>query len=292
MQKILFLGGTGLLGSYLVKSFTECCEYKVIIHGFNNKSDFQVDITNSVALTQLLDLVKPDIIFNLVALTDVEKCEINPANAFLLNTRIVLDIANWLKSNTYSHLIHISTDHVYDAQQLNREEDVLPKNYYAYSKYAGELSALGSQTTILRTNFFGKGLIKSRESITDWLLRILKERECAHVFDDVFFSPISMKSLSYYINLIAKIKPIGTFNLGSNHGMSKAEFAFSFANACRLNSGNLTPSSVHESKNIKVYRPKDMRMNNSKIESLLHIKMNSLEEEIGIVSREYKLYEG
>jgi dTDP-4-dehydrorhamnose reductase len=90
------------------------------------------------------------------------------------------------------------------------------------------------------------------------------------------------------IELSITKKPIGTFNLGSRFGMSKATFAFKFAQALALDETCLTPMDSVEATFLKTTRPKDMRMNSSKFELSMGVVLPSLAHEIECVARSYR----
>jgi dTDP-4-dehydrorhamnose reductase len=233
-------------------------------------------------------LINPDVIVNLIGLTDVDRCEEQPNEAFLANVRTVENITNWIKQEkTSCHLVHISTDHVYDGANLHSEVPVTLTNYYAFSKYAGELAASSVSSTILRMNFFGRSNCTKRISLTDWLYRALSNGDHIQVFEDVLFSPLSMTTLSENIEMIIQKKPIGVFNLGSRAGMSKADFAFAFAEELNLPTRTMTRTTTDKVMFLKTYRPKDMRLDSSKFENILGVKLPLLIDEIKRVAKEY-----
>jgi dTDP-4-dehydrorhamnose reductase len=285
-NKILILGGSGLLGSSLIP-YLRNRGYLVEFQGLQHAAHFNVDLSERESTFKLLTLINPSIIINLVGLTDVERCEAQPNQAFMANVRTVENIAAWISRKQFCHLIHISTDQVYDAPYLKNEQQVSLTNYYAFSKYAGEMAATMVPCTILRTNFFGMSLCDKRESFTDWIFRTLSNQECIQVFDDVNFNPISIKTLAKMIELTIKNKPIGIFNLGSHEGMSKANFAFAFAEAANLSTITMARASITQATFIKTYRPRDMRMDCLKFENLLGIKLPMLISEINQVAQEY-----
>ena len=226
----------------------------------------------------------------MIGLTDVDLCEAQPNEAFLANVRTVENVADWIKQeNSSCHLVHISTDQVYDGvATLHTEDEVALTNYYAFSKYAGELAAARVPSTILRTNFFGRSHCSKRESLTDWIYRSLVNSNALQVFDDVMFSPLAMSTLSEMIELSAQNKPIGVFNLGSHDGMSKADFAFAFADELDLSTRVMKRTTTDQVTFLKTYRPKDMRMNSTKFENTLGIKLPQLKDEIKRVAKEYR----
>ena len=81
---------------------------------------------------------------------------------------------------------------------------------------------------------------------------------------------------------------VGIFNIGSNNGMSKADFAFLFANNLNLKNDNMKVISISDAKFIKTYRPKDMRLNLEKIETSMLISLPILADEITRVCKDYE----
>ena len=285
-MKIVVTGASGLLGTTLTP-FLKLNGHEVVSVGRSPDSDVICDLTDLHATRSVLDKLLPDTILNLVALTNIEKCEKNPNLAYLVKCRVVENIADWTRSSKVEcHLFQISTDQIYDGSGPHGEDNVTLTNYYAFSKFSSELAAGNIKSTILRTNFFGKSANQERKSFTDWLLKSATLKENFVLFDDVFFSPLSMTTLSeIFLKLITQ-RPIGIFNLGSRRGLSKADFAKSFLNLSGFDISNVNSISIDEAPFIEVYRPKDMRMNISKIENLLNTAP-SLETEIRRVVGEY-----
>jgi dTDP-4-dehydrorhamnose reductase len=279
MKNILITGASGLLGCNLTP-YLRSRGYSVKTLSRTKKTDEQADLTDVLQVFTVLNKVKPDVIINLAALTNVDICEENPHLAYLYNVRIVENITKWISEVGDScHLLQLSTDHVYDGLGPHKENDVNLTNYYGFSKYAGELVASSVNSTILRTNFFGPSECIGRESLSDWIVKALKNNEKITVFSDVSFSPLSLKTLVKLIGFVIAKQQNGLFNLGSKDGLSKAEFAVSLANILSLPIHNMTKD-ISTSINLKTYRPKDMSMNSSLFEKVFDIKLPTLKNEI------------
>ena len=68
---------------------------------------------------------------NLVGLTSVDICEKKINLAYLTNTRTVENLVHWISdSRANCHLVQISTDHVYDSDDLHTEDMITIKNNY------------------------------------------------------------------------------------------------------------------------------------------------------------------
>ena len=116
-------------------------------------------------------------------------------------------------------------------------------------------------------------------SFSDWVTEKLLTASETLFFDDIFFNPLSMNSIGKYIDMIIKKQVPGIFNLGSNGGISKAQFAFEIAKLMELSTEKVLRGSVSEA-NLIAVRPKGMIMNCKKFETVFDIALPSLVDEI------------
>jgi len=288
LKKILITGSSGLLGSSLVCSLKSQDLNVLTLSRDGKNTDLKCDLTKKNHVFKILDDLKPEIIVNLAAQTDVDKCEIDPNNAYLGNIKVPLNISEWLSKNMYiSHVIHISTDQVYGQKKIHKEEDTFFTNIYGLTKYSGEIVFKNLPHTILRTNFVGRSNCKNRSSLSDWAVRSAKDKKEITVFKDIFFSPLSMKTLIEMIEMIIQ-KPItGTFNLGSKGSLSKAEFIMELIQGLDLSTRNVR---IDNSDSLKLIapRPKNMVMDSGLFENAFKIKMPSIDREIARIIEEYE----
>jgi dTDP-4-dehydrorhamnose reductase len=286
-MKVLVLGAGGMLGATLVPALN-AQGHIVVSHARTGKGPAVADLNDAFTSRTLITTIAPEVTVNLVGLTDVDKCESAPQLAWRANVHSVENIASACRA-AGCHLIHISTDQIYDGAPARLESQACPGNYYALSKYAGELAALSIGATVLRTNFFGASRHPHRRSITDWLHHALTHSQPLNVFDDVFFSPLSMATLSTMIGYSARLRPAGVFNLGSRDGLSKADFAFTFAGLLGLPEKLMTRVSIRSAE-LKAWRPRDMRMNSSQLERTLGVVLPRLVDEIEIAAKDYRAH--
>ena len=176
------------------------------------------------------------------------------------------------------YLIHFSTDHLYHKKGYSKENEVILKNYYAYSKLQSEKYAQKVKSSIIRSNFFGNSILSNKKSLSDWIIVNLKKSKKINVFENIFFNPITFETLSKIIELIILKKKKGLYNIGSKNGFSKSKFARLIAKHKQMDLNLIT--NINSSKIFKTKRPKDMRMNVNKFEKLYNFKMPYLEDEI------------
>ena len=285
--RLLVLGGTGLLGSKLCLPRDETC-FSWVMHGRSSGGDVRADLQDKAQTKAMLSDLRPDGIVNLVALTDVDRCESHPTEAFLTNVRTLENVVSCAREvGIAPKIMHISTDQVYDGLGPHYESQAKPANYYAFSKYMSEMIAIAAQGVVLRTNFFGKSLCASRDSFTDWIFRSSVNEAKISVFNDVWFSPISMQKLASCIEIVYDLDLCGIYNLGSRNGMTKAEFSYAFCEAVGLPTKNMSSLPIAKASSLACYRPKDMRMRTEAVEVMLGEQMPSLQDEIIEVAKDY-----
>jgi dTDP-4-dehydrorhamnose reductase len=286
MKKVLITGGTGMLGASLI-SHLKRADFQTVVQGYKQQANVNVDMTDKKEAIEVLKDLNPDIIINLICLSDVEENEKKKDLAYSLNVKPVENITHWIQDKKPEvQFIHVSTDHLYDSEGLNTEDNINIRNQYASSKYDSEQIASEVDSLILRTNFFGKSEIKERQSFTDWIDISTKEKRFPiNLFEDVYFSPLSLNTLSKMICHILKYDFSGIFNLGSRDGLSKADFAYAYSNFLNENRENTKLISVDDL-NFLASRPKGMMMDVSKFESAFNIKLPTLESEIESYKRE------
>jgi dTDP-4-dehydrorhamnose reductase len=287
MGSILIAGATGLLGSSL-EPVLKTAGHHVLRHGNRQSADVRCDLSNRGSTVEMIAAAQPDVIVNLVALTDVDFCEMHPDAAYRANTLSVQNLCHAIKLVRPSpYLVHLSTDMVYDGAGPHPEDRVTIRNTYALSKLAGELAASQVDNTILRTNFVGRSHAAGRAGLSDWLFESLSGEVAINVFDDVLFNPVSISTLCSILVRVVNDRPLGLFNLGARDGFSKAQMAFEFANCLGLSTRAVSRSSIDSMASLKARRPKDMRMDCASIAKTLDVKLPTLTQEIREIAKDY-----
>jgi dTDP-4-dehydrorhamnose reductase len=277
-MKVLVTGSTGLLGSVLLPHL-RAHGFEAIGHGMTQKADIQADLCDINQARRVLQAVAPDAIVNLVCLSNVDTCESNPNLAYRLNVLALENLVKAVDERSGVRLIHVSSDQIYDGPGEHKEDDITPRNVYAITKYAAELVALHANGLILRTNFFGKSHAEGRASFSDWLIQQFHSGKSFVLFTDVFFSPLSVESLSKMIAMALLSDIRGVFNVGSHAGMSKRDFAYALAARVGVSTGAAREGHSTDV-SLKASRPTGMLMDCGKFEAAFGLKLPTLREEI------------
>ena len=275
-MNILVTGSNGLLAPYIIKSLST--KNNVISCSKSNGPN-QIDLANFSLVKKFVEEINPDILIHCAALTDVEKAEKEPNLALINNCNVTKNLIKNISE--HCHFIYISTDQVYSkSSELHIEGNEKPVNVYGKTKWLGALEARKHKnTTIIHTNMFGKSISHNRKSFTDNIINTLKNHDELNLFEDSFFSPLHIEDIAYYINKIILKNIYGTYNLGSRNGMSKKNFIIEMSNHLGLSLNNT--SSIQSSKiKSRTNRTLDLRLNVSKIEKVLDLKMPNLIDSI------------
>ena len=189
-MKILLLGSNGQLGYEATR--TLFCYGDLVAVDYPD-----IDFTKPDQLIKFVKEVKPDLIYNAVAYTDVDKAELEPEKAMLINCHTPGEVANYCRKNNVP-LIHFSTDYVFDGQKndLYSEEDIPnPINIYGKSKFAGEQTIIESQCifVIFRTSWVysmrAGGFVKK---VINWA----QNNEELRIVDDQIGNPTWARTLA------------------------------------------------------------------------------------------------
>ena len=277
-MRVLIAGASGLLGTTLAPVLVEA-GHEIIRHCYRHSGDVACDLTNRQATQAMLNAVRPQVIVNLVACTDVDQCERDPHGAYLLNVRTVENLVAGMNDKHKAFLIHISTDQVYDAAGPSREDDIRLTNTYALTKYAGELATQGLPTAVLRTNFFGHSHLPGRRSFSDWVLDNLRNAVPTVAFADIMVTLLAMPTLCRMIARVIENPVVGTFNLGSHGAMSKADFIFEVARVYGLPTDAVRRGAASDAI-LPTYRPKDMSMDSHRFEAIFDVTLPRFKDEI------------
>ena len=117
--------------------------YDVIRQSRTQSDCINIDPLNAEEIKSALLSIKPKVVINLIALTNVDQCETKPVLAYKANYLPAYNIANAIKENDPSiKSIYISTDQLYCKNGYSKEHSIQPLNIYSQTKYL-EILQLG-----------------------------------------------------------------------------------------------------------------------------------------------------
>lgn len=240
-MKILVTGSNGLLGQKLIRLLGNKPDIELLAtskgaNRVSNQEGYQyqsLDITNQQEINAVFDVFKPDTVISTAAMTNVDTCEDNKTLCWDLNVNAVkYMIAAAEKHN--SHLIHLSTDFVFDGEAGPYKETDQPKplSYYGESKYEAEklLQASNIKWSIVRTIIvYGVAENMSRSNIVLWAKEALVKGKPLNIVDDQFRSPTLAEDLAMGCWLIAEKEAQGIYHISGKDLMSILDLIYAVA---------------------------------------------------------------
>lgn len=278
LQKVVVFGASGLLGPYVCDALLHN-GFSVVPVGKDN-AETSCDLTSPAATKAFIAKQAPDIVINLVAMTNVDACEEHPGTADIMNHQTVANIVSALPAET--KFVHVSTDQVYSDgfPTPHKEDTVAPVNVYGRTKLLGEEAALKHEgALVLRTNIFGESRTRGRTSLSDFFIKSFTEQTPIKLFTDSIFSPLHMTTVGEMLVKCLRQNVSGVYNLAARTGLSKADFALHIAKNLgtpTINAECLESSAVDG----RAPRPKRLNLDVTKLEQTLGTTMPTLEEEI------------
>ncbi|MFN5621573.1 MAG: dTDP-4-dehydrorhamnose reductase [Flavobacteriales bacterium] len=265
LKHILVVGAGGQLGHALRSIATEFPEFRFT---FWERAD--LDITVESWVKERIASLKPDIVINAAAYTNVERAEEDHEGARNGNALAPGYLAEACKF-IEALLVHISTDYVFDGAEERpyTEEDIPhPLNQYGFSKLEGEraIDAVFDHYFILRTSWlYGT----YGHNFYNMMLRLAKERGELNVVNDQFATPTWVGLLARDILSMLKRKYVQGVSIpcGLYHYTHDGTASWwDFANAIMEVHGMHVPVHAVDSNHFptKAKRPGYSKLDNSK----------------------------
>jgi dTDP-4-dehydrorhamnose reductase len=188
-MRIAVVGARGQLGAAVAH---ECAP----AHDTITFSHADLDVTDDRAVASAIAGVKPDVIVNGAAFTDVDAAEDRPIDALNINAFAVRALARAAHAHGAT-LVHYSSDFVFDgaaSSPYTEEDRPSPRSVYAASKLLGEWFALDApRAYVLRVeSLFGRapGLPPETEKgSVAGIVKTLLAGGSPKVFEDRTISP-------------------------------------------------------------------------------------------------------
>ena len=294
VKKILITGANGLLGQKLIDLYLHQTDKQFLATGVGpcrhpNRCDIayqELDITQSDQVDHVFKTFQPDCVIHTAAMTNVDACETEKALCDALNVTAVDYIAKACK--TYNtHMVHISTDFIFDGSHgpIDEEEIPCPLSYYGESKLKGEkiVKTQVPHWAILRTVLvYGVVSDMSRSNIVLWAKSALEKQQPMKVVDDQFRTPTLAEDLAMGCLLAEHQNAQGVFNISGQDFMSIFELVGRVARFFNLNDTVVTRSSSH-TLNQAAKRPPITGFIIDKAKTILGYKPHSFEEGLALV---------
>lgn len=234
-MKIMVTGSNGLLGQKLIHQLANRPDVTLLATARgNNRLKKQagyaytsLDITDGPAVLALCQAWQPDAIIHTAAMTQVDDCEDQQAACWELNVTAVDHLIRAAEA-VNAHLVHLSTDFIFDGAAGPYDETAAPNplSFYGKSKLAAEKLLLESSISysIIRTVLvYGVAEDMSRSNIVLWAKGALEKGQPLRIVSDQFRTPTLAEDLAQGCILAAMKRAQGIYNISGKDQMSVLE---------------------------------------------------------------------
>jgi len=278
-MKILLTGKDGQVGFALHKKLASIGE--VIATNRN-----ELNLENSDAISIFIEKIKPDMIINTVAYTDVDKVESEIELAHKVNT-VAPKVLAEKASELNIPIIHFSTDYVFDGlknEPYIETDQVNPQSVYGQTKWEGEEAIRNHKKhIILRTGWVfsshGQNFLKT-------ILKLIQEKSSLNIVSDQKGTPTSVDVIADVTYKIVKtifknpnFKNFGTYHFAPDGETNRYQYAcFITDEVVRL--GLKTTITSHDIKSISSHayptvakRPMNSMLDTTKIKRTFMLEL-------------------
>lgn len=224
-RTILVTGSNGLLGQKITDLALQNEQIALIAtsRGENRhpiKAGYRyvdLDILDERRLREVVCAHRPQVIINTAAMTHVDACEEDPTGCRQLNVDAVQTLVTLCEEKGI-HLIHLSTDFVFDGESGPYDEEATPNplSLYGQSKLDAErlIQQSSCKWAILRTILvYGVVADMSRSNIVLWAKGALEKGQSLNVVNDQWRMPTLAEDLAQACLLAATGNTEGIFHI-------------------------------------------------------------------------------
>jgi len=295
--RIALIGGNSKVGSAISRLLEKETDWQLHVYSSTLQQSVSdrifckhIEYADIKKLKEEFIEIRPDFIINTAAMTNVDGCEIQRQEAWFSNVTFVEQLAR-LSLIVESHLIHFSTDYVFDGTKgpYTEQDQPNPICYYGKSKLAGENAVLKSHfnNTVIRTNVVYGLTTNDQSDFVQWVIKCHEAKKTMNIVDDQLSNPTLTDDLALSVKRIIEKKRCGLYHIGGNTYCNRYEFALEIAKIFHLDESLIAPIQTH-SLNQKAKRPLRGGLINLKAHTDLGIQYSTIQE--GLVRLRHNMH--
>jgi dTDP-4-dehydrorhamnose reductase len=242
MSRILVLGAHGMLGRDLTEVLRSSSEGEVVPWDLG-----EIDIREETETVERIAELRPDVIINAAAFTQVDNCESQTEQAFAVNAEGMKHVA-LAALRCQAKVVYLSTDYIFDGKKREpylEGDPPHPLNAYGRSKWRGEeyVRTLLKRWLIVRTEWLygrhGKNFVTS-------ILGQAREGDELKIVEDQVGSPTYSVDLSKILAALIQKEAEGVFHVTNSGACTWYEFGKAILQLSGLDSIRVAPISSQE----------------------------------------------
>lgn len=291
-MKIFIVGGSGVIGSYFVKSFIK--ENSEIIYTYyKNKPPYHqgidLDVRDRHNTIKTLKKFQPDLVIIASALADVDLCETNPSLAKSINVKGTQNIVDGCKI-VNSKLIFISTSAVFDGKKIEyfENDEPHPTSIYGLTKFQGEKIIQESNLAFLILRTDQPYCWKEKWQRTNSVLRVIENLKKNQLFKEIvdwYNTPTYVPDFVEATKKLIQEDLEGIFHLVGSDFVSRYNWSLKMADIFHLKKELIKP--INSSELALPVKRNNIKLNNNKLLQKTGYRMIGVEEGLRKMSAGY-----
>ncbi|MEG3439908.1 NAD(P)-dependent oxidoreductase [Pannus brasiliensis CCIBt3594] len=290
MKKLLITGVSGFLGWHIYRyTRSNWNSFGTYFSKNVNSEDpnlIKIDLTDSIALTELFATLKPDAVIHAAALSKPNLCQESPEISRAINVDASRQIAE-LCSRYGIPCVFTSTDLVFDGKKSPYKETdpVSPVSIYGEDKVKAEIAILEvyPNTAVCRLPLMFGSPSPTADSFIQPFIKTLQEGRELSLFTDEYRTPASARAITRGL-LLALERVSGILHLGGKERVSRYEFGLVMARVLNLPTATLK-ACLQADVPMSAPRPKDVSLDISRAIGLGY-DPSSIEMELEAIKHE------
>ena len=229
MKSIYVAGCGGMLGEAFYKHFKDEYRLKCTDIDLNEKWLSFCDFRILDKYAKDVQDFKPDYLFHVGALTDLEYCQKHIDETYATNT-IAVENAVYIANSLDIPILYISTAGIFNGKKEAYDDwDIpFPLGHYARSKYAGEVFVKenAKRYLICRAGWMmGGGPKKDKKFVSKLMRQIKSGAKKIFIVDDKFGTPTYTHDFVKNVKILLKGEFWGVYNMACSGVTSRFEVA-------------------------------------------------------------------
>lgn len=263
-MRFLVTGANGLVGSRVCAQLTGRGHEVVGLgrgprrtggtHGY-----VEVDLTREQDVAAAIAQARPEAIIHPASMTEVDACEKDPDAAYAANVHATAAVARAAKL-AGAHLVHVSTDYVFDGDAGPYSEDALPnpRGVYALTKHMAEQAArvFAPGCAIARTAVVYGWPAAGRPNFGAWLVGALEKGQPVKLFEDQVVSPSFADSVAAMLVELGERRLGGVWNTCGGTVIDRVGFGRALCEVFGFDASLITPTRMAD---LKLASPRPLR---------------------------------
>lgn len=282
MNKILVIGGSGLLGSKIVSKGSE--DFQVFgtfhSHRLNSRTDLiGLNKCNREKTLSLIKEINPIAVIDTAAMHNVDYCEKNPDESYKINVSGTKNVAEACRE-TWAKMVFISTDYVFDGEMGGYSEKDTPNPQSVYARHKLEAENVVKETlddwAVVRTSVI-YGWDEAKFNFVTWTIDKLQKKEAIKIVDDQYSSPTLADNLAEALLSLIKKDKRGLYHIAGNDCVNRHDLTLKIAYVFGLDKSLVTPIATKDLNQL-AKRPMMACLDVSKAQKELNIRLLRAEE--------------